>query len=208
MLCKIIPYINIDVGASNRFAWYPTEKGFESQQDMERRITFRWLEDNLSTQDADSWIDLLKYNAHSNPSRLLSHLCSRNSAPMVHLLYPRSPNLFLNSYMYTLSPMLFSDFCQPPFTQKVLQDCLCARTAHLNAACLCALSGAVSCLEALLDLGADPDGMDGPESWSYIELLNDQILPVSPMDCALLSGEEDCQQVLELFGGSSLHGHG
>ena len=64
---------------------------------------------------------------------------------------------------------------------------------------------ACRCPCALLDLGADPNGLDTPESWSYIKLLNGKILPVSPMDCALLSGQEDCQQALELFGGVSLH---
>jgi hypothetical protein len=59
----------------------------------------------------------------------------------------------------------------------------------------------------LLEYGADPDGLESADSWSYIKLGNGDILPVSPMDCALLGGNEDCQLLLELYGGVTLHEH-
>lgn len=72
-----------------------------------------------------------------------------------------------------------------------------------------ALTGAADSLETLLELGADPNGLESPESWSYLTpswTPSDQgiIIPVSPMDCALLAGQEDCQQVLEAFCGAPL----
>ena len=204
MFSKIADRDHLTVNASDRFAWY-RQNGGESQRDMEWRVTSRWLEENLPQACFRNFTDLLQRGRELHPAELLSQISSVHASPMVELLYPRSPGLFLESRTYSLSPTLFTDFVQPPFTQEILQGCTYSRTARLSAACLFALTGSLTCLETLLDLGADPNGLDTEKSWSYIELLGGKILPVSPMDCALLSGQEECQQALELFGGASLH---
>lgn len=205
MLCKPVSRSGSGITASNQFAWYPWGRGYENQEDLERRNIRQWLNDNLPPQEACGWIGYLRNNWRPRTSDFLSLVSTCHTIELVQLLYPRFPHLFLASHMYSLSPMLFTDLCQPPFTSEVLRNCALSRMARFNAACLFALTGSVACLEALLEQGADPDGMDGPESWSYIQLLNGLILPVTPMDCALLSGNEDCQQVLEMYGGASLH---
>ena len=204
MFSKLSDRNSLDVNASDRFAWY-RQNGGENQEEMEWRVTLRWLEENLPQMYIRNFDDLLRRGRELRPGELLSEISSVHASPMVELLDPRSPSLFLNSQLYSLTPTLFKGFVQPPFTQEVLQECTYSKDARLSAACLFALTGSLTCLEALLDLGADPNGLDTPESWSYIKLLNGKILPVSPMDCALLSGQEDCQQALELFGGVSLH---
>ena len=207
MLCKVFDDSDSNVTASNLFAWYPREGGFESQDGFERQAIHQWLDDNLSFSEANDWKFFLQRHIDHSPSFFLSHIVTTHAVELVHLLYPHYPGLFLASREYTVSPSTFTDFCQPPFTPELLRSCLLSRRLHLNAACFFALSGTAVCLEALLDLGADPDGLDTPESWSYIDLPDSRILPVSPMDCALLSGEETCQMVLELYGGTSLHEH-
>ena len=204
MFSKLSSRNSLDVNASDRFAWY-RQNGGENQEEMEWRVTRRWLEENLPQMYIQNVDDLLRQGRELRPGELLSEISSVHASPMVELLYPRSPSLFLNSQPYSLTPTLIKGFVQPPFTQDVLQECTYSQDARLSAACLFALTGSPTCLEALLDLGADPNGLDTPESWSYIKLLNGKILPVSPMDCALLSGQEDCQLVLEMFGGVSLH---
>ena len=204
MFSKLSSRNSLDVNASDRFAWY-RQNGGENQEEMEWRVTRRWLEENLPQEYIRNFDDLLRRGRELRPGELLSQISSVHASPMVELLYPRSPSLFLNSQPYSLTPTLIKGFVQPPFTQEVLQECTYSQDARLSAACLFSLTGSPTCLEALLDLGVDPSGLDTPESWSYIKLLNGKILPVSPMDCALLSGQEDCHQALELFGGVSLH---
>lgn len=204
MFSKIDDRDCLTVHASDRFAWY-CHNGGECQKDMEWRLTRHWLEENLPQAYIRNFTGLLGRDREMRPAELLNQISSLQAAPVVELLYPRSPGLFLDSRTYSLSSTLFTDFVQPPFTRELLQDCSFSRTARLSAACLFALTGSLTCLETLLDLGADPNGLDTEASWSYIELIRGEILPVSPLDCALLSGQEDCRQALELFGGVSLH---
>lgn len=205
MFSKLSGRNSLDVNASDRFAWYKREKGGENQKDMEWRVTRRWLEENLPQAYIRNFADLLRRGRELRPGELLSEISSCNAAAMVDLLYPRTPGLFLDSRTYDIFPLVSADSAQLPFAQMLLQSCDHIRTARLSAACLFSVTGAATCLEALLDLGVDPNGLDTPESWSYLQLRNDQILPVSPMDCAQLAGQEDCQLVLEMFGGVSIH---
>ena len=206
MFSKFVPENDrLDVSAPDRFAWYQREGRGETQKEMESRLTRRWLEENLPEEEVENLLTLLDGWDGPTAAELLAHIAEHDAAPLVDLLYPRFPQLFLESRKYTINAIRFSDNCQPPFTPEVLQSCLFARAARLSAACLFAVTGAATCLEALLDLGVDPNGLDTPESWSYIELPNNHILPVAPMDCAQLADQEDCQLVLEMFGGVSLH---
>ena len=204
MFSKFSDRNSLDVNASDRFAWY-RQNGGENQEEMEWRVTLRWLEENLPQMYIRNFDDLLRRGRELRPGELLSEISSVHASPMVELLYPRSPSLFLNSQLYSLTPTLIKGFVQPPFTQEVLQECTYSKDARLSAACLFALTGSLTCLEALLDLGADPNGLDTPESWSYINLPNGHILPVAPLDCALLTDDENCLLTLSMFGGESIH---
>lgn len=192
------------------YCWYPTANGGETMRQREETATRSWLQENLSPAAQLEW---LRKTANRHPGirreEVIRTICKHDSAELVELLYPRDPDLFRKARQYTLSSTLFPCVWdrQVPYSEEVLTQCVHARTAQLDAACLCALVGATGCLEKLLEQGADPDGLDIPDSWSYIELSNRQIVPVSPMDCALLGGNEDCQMVLDMFGGKSLHEH-
>ena len=187
-----------------RFAWYPCENGWETQKDLEARLIKQWLNENLSSQEYSAWRRELLNNESIKPEQLLNAISSHHTPELVELLFPRKPQLFLTARQFTLSHLLLADACHPTFSPEILQQCLYSHTAHLSATCLFALTGAMACLESMLEQGADPDGLDSPASWSYFELGNDRILPVTPMDCALLADQEDCQLVLEMFGGKTL----
>ncbi len=206
MLCKIVPDNDrLDVNASNRFAWYKGEGRGETQKEMESRLTRLWLEENLPEQEVKNLLTLLDGRKPPTAEELLTHIAEHDAVPLVDLLYPRFPQLFLKSRKYSINAIRFSNLCLPPFTPEVLQSCLLARTGQLSAACLFALTGAVGALEALLEYGVDPHGLDTPESWSYIDLPNGRILPVAPLDCALLTDDENCLLTLSMFGGESIH---
>ena len=206
MFCKIVPKNDrLDVGAADRFAWYKGEGRGETQKEMESRITHSWLEENLPKEEVKKLLTLLDGRKSPTAEELLAHIAEHDAAPLVDLLYPRFPQLFLESRKYSINAIRFSDICQPPFTPEVLQSCLHARGSYLSAACLFALTGAVGALEALLEYGVDPHGLDTPESWSYINLPNGHILPVAPLDCALLTDDENCLLTLSMFGGESNH---
>lgn len=205
MFCKIVPENDrLDVNASNRFAWY-MHNGGETQEEMEWRVTRRWLEENLPEVEAKNLLTLLDGRKPPTAEELLAHIAEHDAVPLVDLLYPRFPQLFLKSRKYSINAIRFSNLCLPPFTPEVLQSCLLARTGQLSAACLFALTGAVGALEALLEYGVDPHGLDMPESWSYLDLPNGRILPVAPLDCALLTDDENCLLTLSMFGGESIH---
>lgn len=194
--------------AMQMYHWHPTALGGETLQQQETRIGNDWIRKHLSPQAQREWLRNAAYRrADLRREEPLRTICAHDSAELVELLYPRDPSLFQKARPYTLSSMLFTDLYEGPFTEEVLQQCVHARTAQLDAACLFALTGAVRCLEKLLEYGVDPDGLETPDSWSYMELPNGQILPVSPMDCALLGDHEDCQLLLEMFGGTTLHEH-
>ena len=205
MFCKIVPENDrLDVNASNRFAWY-MHNGGETQEEMEWRVTRRWLEENLPEVEAKNLLTLLDGRKPPTAEELLAHIAEHDAVPLVDLLYPRFPQLFLKSRKYSINAIRFSNLCLPPFTPEVLQSCLLARIGQLSAACLFALTGAVGALEALLEYGVDPHGLDMPESWSYLDLPNGRILPVAPLDCALLTDDENCLLTLSMFGGESIH---
>lgn len=205
MFCRIVPENDrLDVNASNRFAWY-MHNGGETQEEMEWRVTRRWLEENLPEVEAKNLLTLLDGRKPPTAEELLAHIAEHDAVPLVDLLYPRFPQLFLKSRKYSINAIRFSNLCLPPFTPEVLQSCLLARTGQLSAACLFALTGAVGALEALLEYGVDPHGLDMPESWSYLDLPNGRILPVAPLDCALLTDDENCLLTLSMFGGESIH---
>jgi len=189
------------------YGWYPNGEAGEHQAQREQRVTQEWLHQNLPENAQSLWQNALCRQQTGTVTETMNRICKFDSAELVELLYPRFPQLFRHARKYTLSSDLFAGCWQPPYSEELLVQCCHARTAYLDAACLFALTGAVSCLETLLEYGADPDGLETPDSWSYIQLPNCNILPVTPMDCALLSDNEDCQMVLELYGGQTLHEH-
>lgn len=114
MLCKTVSRSGSGITASNQFAWYPWGRGYENQEDLERRNIRQWLNDNLPPQEACGWIGYLRNNWRPRTSDFLSLVSTCHTIELVQLLYPRFPHLFLASHMYSLSPMLFTDLCQPP----------------------------------------------------------------------------------------------
>ena len=186
------------------YGWYPTHGG-ETQHRREHRITIDWLREHLPTSCRAGWISLMNTAwTKQTPKDVLQRISKHDTSELVELLYPRKPEMFHTARKYTLSYELFANDYDGPFPQDLLQQCVQAREGCLSATCLFALTGAVGCLGTMLDYGADPNGLESPDSWSYIKLPNYRILPVTPMDCALLSDNEDCQMVLEMFGGRML----
>lgn len=194
----------------NTYGWYSSASGCETQFQRERRITKDWIRTHLPAHAQPVWLSLMdSYSPNQTRKEALLRINQNDLSELVTLLYPRFPEMFHTALRHTLSPTLFPNIWEQPlpYSEELLIQCCHSRTAYLDAACLFALTGAVACLEALLEHGADPDGLERPDSWSYIELPNSRILPVTPMDCALLGDNEDCQLVLEMYGGKSLHEH-
>ena len=76
MFCKIVPENDrLDVNASNRFAWY-MHNGGETQEEMEWRVTRRWLEENLPQMYIRNFDDLLRRGRELRPGELLSEISS------------------------------------------------------------------------------------------------------------------------------------
>jgi len=188
------------------YGWYPSDSGGETQNQRESRITRDWLREALP--ESAQWDWLRRLRGGTFPTRETALLCQigkHDTPELIDLLYPKLPQLFHTARQYSLPFTLLANLCDAPFSPEVLQQLVNPYTAQLDALCFFAFTGSLCCLEALLEHGADPNGLEISESWSYLELSNNRILPVSPMDCALLAGNEDCQFALELFGGRSLH---
>lgn len=161
-------------------AWYPTENG-ETQRQREARITAAWIRDHLPTDTHAVWEYLLCRSSRLRSEHLLRHIAQNDAAELVELLYPRFPQLFHTTHRYTILPTFFARDSLAPYPPEILQRCALSRVIRFNAACFFAFCGATACLETLLELGADPNGLDSPSSWSYIELYNNRILPVTPL---------------------------
>ena len=59
-----------------------------------------------------------------------------------------------------------------------------------------------ACLEALLELGADPNGLDCTTGENWLSRLDGiGMFPVAPLDCAQVAEQEECCFLLELYGG-------
>lgn len=144
-------------------------------------------------------------------NRLVQQICKYDAPELVELLYPICPELFLTPINH-------------PF-----------QAGELNALARCAQMGSVACLETLLELGADPNGLDNVTGrnqlslraratllesdaslatlqWQRLEnfpkglnplsgLCCGGAIPVTPLDCARLEGQEDCCLLLEQYGG-------
>lgn len=113
----------------------------------------------------------------SSINRLVQQICKHDSAEMVELLYPMEPEIFL--------------------APRVCVD----HEGVLNALARCAQMGSIACLSALLELGADPDGLDCPTGRNTMLVDSDVPSLVTPLDAALLAGQEDCALLLEMYGG-------
>ncbi|MEH2939105.1 hypothetical protein [Lawsonibacter sp. JLR.KK007] len=62
--------------------------------------------------------------------------------------------------------------------------------------------GSIRCLEALLELGADPNGLDCTTGGNWLSRVDGiGMFPVAPLDCAHVAEQEECCLLLELYGG-------
>ena len=62
--------------------------------------------------------------------------------------------------------------------------------------------GSIRCLEALLELGADPNGLDCTTGGNWLSRVDGiGMFPVTPLDCAQVAEQEECCLLLELYGG-------
>lgn len=198
MFCKITPR-GKKRRETDRFVWYPNGERGESQQERDKRVTRQWWMENVGEEMWEDYESLLNDFALPSRGEFLGKLCGWDAAPLVELLYPRDEGLFLKGQPYTIDRTWFQERLEKWFGlsgDNIMHW-------RLNAACLFAFSGASSCLETLLEQGADPNGLDCPEGLSGLVLWTGQLVPVTPLDCAMLARREDCQMVLELFGGES-----
>lgn len=117
--------------------------------------------------------------------RFIWNICKYDAAEMVELLYPIAPELFLN----------------PRSMDGGWGD--------LNAVARCAQLGSLACLETLLELGADPDGLDCPTGWNTMPVLGGGCYHirssyVTPLDCAMAEEQEECALMLRMHGGQTI----
>jgi len=183
------------------YIWYPAPEYHEQHRQWLELV--KWLRENFPQQEAEEWAEFFHYSNDLNSNAVLYKIIKKDAAPMVRLLFQKDPEIFLRSEKHEISNELYyqqiletgilqEDEGSFPFTEKEV---------HLNATALFALTGAVDCLAALLELGADPDGFEGPQSWNTLSLPCTSIAqPVTPLDCALFAGWEECQMVLEMYG--------
>ena len=113
----------------------------------------------------------------SSIKQLVLQVCKYDAAEMVELLYPMEPEMFL-------TPRTYPD-----------------RKGELNALARCAQMGSTACLSTLLELGADPNGLDCSTGMNTLQVDSDEAPIVTPLDVALLSGQEECALLLEIYGG-------
>ena len=197
--------------------WYPSPVCHEQHRQWTELAS--WLKENLPEPSASDWAQFFHYNkAYSrrtpvSDAEFFARLMQEDAAPLVRLLFPADPKRFLHSKEIRLSLELVDSILstlQETTTESWQQEAVRAslhsssEIAYLNATALSALCGATCCLEALLELGADPNGMDCPASWNTLNLtFTHNCQPVTPLDCAILAGRENCRLLLEMYGGQT-----
>lgn len=160
-----------------RYTWCPGDpKG------REHLILSQWLEEVMEPYHRQwrwwlKWLDVREISRPLTAREFLVHLCELDAPELITLLYPRCPRYFL-------APSAFDRF---------------------NAVDMCAFLGSSAALEALLELGADPNGLDRlmeARSSLHWDLEGRAFLyQPTPLDLARAEGEEDCCLLLSLYGG-------
>lgn len=193
-----------------RFAWYPSEYSIASQKNTPWHIACDYLSTTLNPEAWQEIKPLIDPVQGPSATQLLRIICKWDQVELIELLYSKYPKLFLTSHQFFVPNKLFLDAYAFPEncegSRFIIKEnnLISGRLATLTAVCLCALYGATCCLEYLLEQGADPNGLDCPNGWSYFKLAGDQIMPVTPLDCAELAGQDDSCLTLEIFGGKTL----
>lgn len=184
--------------------WYPAP--YHSDDQFQCSKWEPWLYTFFPAEDAKAWYSFLQQGSLIG-NQLLLKIAEEDAVPFIHALFPHMPELFLNTrptseiflptlnlYEYVISSGDLSE-CSHLYPEQ-----------RMNMTCLCALTGAIDCLYALLEMGADPNGMDNPDCWNTFRLeLTENCHPVTPMDLAILTNEIACQHLLENYGGKTTY---
>lgn len=166
------------------YGWHPQDR-----QGPGHRALDLWLRDLLPPETASWWLwklERLIRNARESVkkpqlSELARTLCAWNTQfpELIQALFPFQPGLFLS--------------------RPLLED----RWTALD---LCACHGAAASLETLLELGADPNGLDRPNAPPFVLERPGQpplLFHITPLDLARDAEQEDCALLLSLYGGLS-----
>lgn len=161
------------------FSWCP-----QDPKGVDHLAVAQELRRRMGREPGDWWLEQIDKLAERNSgiSELVRKICWYDAPEMVELLYPVMPEIFRASIG--------------------LYD----QMGSAGALVQCALRGSAACLETLLELGADPNGLDCGD-WNTVKLHQDPfaaLFPVTPLDCARAEGHEDCCLLLELYGGVTM----
>lgn len=199
---------------SETWSWQPQDPFGEGHAALRQ-----YLEETMGPERGSRWLkeldELLDRCAlnREDVNLLVRGICREDAPELVELLYPIAAELFLTPWEQDDGQGRRFRPDSPPEERSRLAGGrlpplkrLSRWGARLNALALCALMGRAGCLEALLELGADPNGLDMGEEWNLLAFTDDPLaapMPVTPLDCALAAGEEDCALLLELYGGQT-----
>lgn len=168
-----------ELGTSGpRYSWCP-----QDPEGVDHYQLGLYLKKTMGQEWGEWWVRQIDYlsgrdrTLDKDDVRLLvDRICKYDSPALIRLLYPAAPELFLTPH--------------------------CSMWGELNAVALCAKQGSILCLEELLSLGADPNGLDCPTAGNRMQLApGEEGIPVTPLDCARIAEQEECCFLLELYGG-------
>ena len=176
-----------ELGTSGpRYSWCP-----QDPEGVDHYQLGLYLKETMGQEWGERWLCMLDSMAShatalgvDSASWLVEQICQYDAAELVKLLYPVMPELFLTPRKYPG------------------RDEYPVRKGRLNALAWRAEMGSIRCLEALLELGADPNGLDcttGGNWQSRVDGIG--MFPVAPLDCAQVAEQEECCLLLELYGG-------
>ena len=184
-----------------RYSWCP-----EDQKGRDHLLLSQWLQENLGPIAGGQWLRWLDHRMEALPKRsaslgpafsseLLLRICRQDIPELVALLFPLCPQLFLQ-----------------PLSHLSHWGCSYPRFHSVD---LCAYYGSPAALESLLELGADPNGLDRLEAArcaSHVDLEGRIFFfQPTPLDLARVpvpdpgqrARMEDCRLLLALYGGVS-----
>lgn len=162
---------------NRRYTWSP-----QDPKGMEHRTLARWLRRSMGERAGNWWLEeidrLIKRSEGLGTGglyRLVQQICRHDCPELAELLYPRFPELFREE----------------------------ADNEGRSALELCVLHNSASTLWALLELGADPNGLDRqrlPGFYFSDEEGFSTLFWLTPLDIALGMEHEDCAMLLRLYG--------
>ena len=163
---------------NRRYGWCP-----EDPKGREHWIMTSFLKETMGSICGAWWLSRIEElierrdQTEDGLDRLIWEICQYDGSELAELLYPRFPELF----------------------RQTQNGC--------GTLSLCAFYGSLGTLWTLLELGADPDGLDClGEHGRFIDNRTDAGFRTihyfaTPLDYAEQEEQEDCRLVLEFYGG-------